>query len=158
MPSDSLCDILKNKRIVINLSDYTMAVTGQLLDNIYATQDKLTAKGIPYIRSSARTWLTFDFENRGKSEEELKKGFAACNSADCQRLHKGVLYRCHHQYAGMRLGTCPEAEDDIIRIHECSTEELREACDYLERKEFVDACRYCNWPFDAQQVPAAEQV
>ena len=158
VPSDSLCDILKNKRIVINLSDYTMAVTGQLLDNIYATQDKLKAKGIPYISSSARTWLTFDFENRGKSEEELKKGFAACNSADCQRLHKGVLYRCHHQYAGMRLGTCPEAEDDIIRIHECSTEELREACDYLERKEFVDACRYCNWPFDAQQVPAAEQV
>jgi len=158
VPSDSLCDILKNKRIVVNLSDYTMAVTGQLLDNIQATQDKLTAKGINYLHSRARTWLTFDFENRGKSEEELKKGFAACNSADCQRLHKGVSYRCHHQYAGMRLGTCPEAEDDIVRIHEFSTEGLREACDYLEKKVFIDACRYCNWPFDAQQVPAAEQV
>lgn len=158
VPDDELCQLLKNDRIIINFSDYTEAVDGRLLENIYKTHEKLQQHGIRYIRSYARTWQTFSFEMNGKDEKELEKSLACCSCAECQRLHNGILYRCHHQYAGMNLEKIPVNEDDIIRIYDYDDEGLRERCDYFEDKKHILACKYCNWPFDAESVPAAQQV
>ncbi len=158
VPKDSLCEILKNKRIVINLSNYTEAVQGELLSRIYKTREKLEQAGISYISSYAKTWLDFNFDDKGRNEKELQHNFSNCNSANCHRLYRGVLYRCHHQYAGVRLEKFDRKETDIIQIHKYTIEELREKCDEFEELLYIDACRYCNWPFDVKEVPAAEQV
>lgn len=158
VPGDSLCKILRNERIVINLSNYTEAVRGELLSRIYKTKEKFEQAGISYISSYAKTWLNFNFENKGRSKEELQYNFAHCNSANCHRLYRGVLYRCHHQYAGVRLGKFDIKESDVIRIHDYTIEELRKKCDEFEEISYIDACSYCNWPFDVEEVPAAEQV
>lgn len=158
VPDDELCEQLKNERIIINFSDYNEAVGGKLLENINVTHKKLQSYGIKYVRSYARTWQTFNFEMNGKTVEQLEKSLKYCSCAQCQRLHNGVLYRCHHQYAGMNLGKIPENEDDIIKIHEYNDKTLRERCDYFENKTHILACKYCNWPFDAESVPAAQQA
>lgn len=158
IPKDSLCQLLKNERIVINLSNYEGAVTGELLSRIYKTREKLEQAGIAYISSYAKTWLDYNFNNKRRSKEELAYNFLNCNSANCHRLYRGVLYRCHHQYAGVRLGKFDSKETDVIRIHDYTTEELRKKCDEWEELLYIDACSYCNWPFDVTEVPAAEQV
>ncbi len=158
VPKDSLCKILKNRRIVINLSNYTEAVQGELLSHIYRTREKLEQAGISYISSYAKTWLDFNFNNNGRNERELQYNFSNCNSANCHRLYRGILYRCHHQYAGVRLKKFGRKETDVIQIHEYTVKELRKKCDEFEELLCIEACRYCNWPFDVKEVPAAEQV
>lgn len=158
IPEDSLCQLLKNERIVINLSNYTGAVTGELLSCIYKTREKLEQAGISYISSYAKTWLDFNFNNKGESKEELQYNFSNCNSANCHRLYRGILYHCHHQYAGIRLEKLSKNETDVIHIHKYTIEELRKKCDAFEELSYIEACAYCNWPFDVKEVPAAEQV
>lgn len=158
VPNDELCDILKNPRIIINLSNYTSAVDGILLENIYQTIEQLKKHKIHYISSEAKTWLSFSFFNYKRSESELEKCFQACSARECHRVYKGTMYRCHHQYAGVQLGKFPEKPDEVIHIDDYTPEQLREACDRFEDLPYTSACQFCNWPFDAEEVPAAEQL
>lgn len=158
VPDDELCALLANERVIINFSNYTEAVSGTLLENIYATRRQFEKHQIRYINSYARVWQTFDFEDNHKDEAELQKSLSCCSCEECHRLSEGVLYRCHHQYAGAKLGKIPIKEDDIIRIYDYDKEALRQRTDFFENRPYILACRYCNWPFDAQTVPAAEQL
>ena len=158
VPSDDLCRLLSHNRIVVNFSNYKSAVTGALLENIFTTQKKFDVFSVNYIISSAKTWLSFTFDPQHKSEEKLIKGFQVCEGKDCHRLYNGILYYCHHQYAGVQLGKFKLHEGEYIDVQELSPEELRKACDAFEEVPYIEACEYCNWPFDAEQVPAAEQL
>lgn len=159
IPDDSLCELLKNERIVLCLSNYTDAITGELLSHIYKTIEKLKQEEISYFSSYAKTWMEINCDKKEKSEEELQYNFLHCYGANCHALHRGILYRCQHQYAGgMRLGKFDVKESDIIHIHEYTVEELRKRCDEFEEMLYIDACRYCNRPFDTKEVLAGEQL
>lgn len=158
VPDNELCAILKNERIIINFSNYTDVLTGNLLNNIYETQEILKKYDIRYISSYAKMWQTFNFDDNGKDAAELQKSLACCSCAECQRVDHGVIYRCHHQYAGNRLGKIPYNESDIVNIYDYDDQGLRERCDKFEDMPYILACKYCNWPFDAESVPAAEQL
>lgn len=159
IPKDSLCEILQNERIILLISNYTDAVTGELLSNIYKTREKLKQKGLSYLMSYSKTWLDLNCNERKKSKKELQYNFEHCYRKDCHGLHRGILYRCQHQYAGgVQTGRFDIQEAGIIHIHDYTVEELRKKCDEFEEISYIDACSYCNWPFDAEEVPAAEQV
>lgn len=158
VPDDAVCRLLQNDRVALNFSNYSGAVDEHLDARIRATREKLDAFGIPYICSCAKTWLSFTFKEQQRTEEELTRNFRQCSASDCHRLYKGTLYHCHHQYAGIQLGVLSEHEGETIHLDAYDTKGLTAACDAFEATAYIDACRYCNWPFDAEEVPAAEQA
>ncbi len=160
-PSDKLIEILKNPRIVLMWSNYTHAVSGRLLENISRTRKKLEENGVKYIYSHAETWLDFSrsFDLSNKDEEKLKRDFDDCHIADCLRLHKGTLYRCPHHYAGIQLGKLEKKNEECVELNEIDdvivlSEKLYE----FRHLPYIDACKHCKLPYDAEEVPAAIQL
>lgn len=160
VPGEELCMVLKNPRIVVIWSNYVDTVQGTLLDNIRRTREAFETNGIEYIYSTSKTWLDFSsFEYVNKSETDLEHDFDDCFIANCHRLYDGVLYRCPHQYAAMRLGKIQIKETDCVEVSKYpDSEELSEALYAFKELAYVDACRYCVVPYKAQEAPAGEQL
>lgn len=160
VPDEELCAVLKDPRIVIVWSNYQDTVKGELLDNVNRTREIFAKESIEYIYSMSKTWLDFSsFDYADKSEEDLEKDFEDCFLANCHRLYEGVLYRCPHQYAAMRLGKIQIDEHDCVDINKAgSLEELSGKLFEFKNLQYVDACRYCVVPYKAQEVPAGEQL
>ena len=58
-----------------------------------------------------------------KTEEKLTQGFSDCFLHNCNRLYKGRLFVCPHQYAGLTLGELT-TDNETMNIHEYSKIEL----------------------------------
>jgi organic radical activating enzyme len=159
VPSDSLCRILKNNRIMLQMSNYEHQVSGRLLDNIMATRQKLAEQGIRYVFAPHPEWLDFSsFDLHHTDEKKPRRAFHHCQLMNCHRLYRGVLFRCPHQYAGIQLGELEKHPVECLDIHNLDARGLAEALTDFENVEYIDACRYCLLPFDAPVVPAGEQL
>ena len=160
IPSNELCEVLKNPRIVIVWSNYQDTLDGVLLDNVNKTREIFERENIRYIYSMSKTWLDFSsFEYVDKSEEDLENDFKDCFIANCHRLYEGILYRCPHQYAAARLNKVEVGEQDCVDVERAnSLEELSEQLYDFKMLKYVDACRYCVVPYKAEEVPAGEQL
>lgn len=159
VPSDSLCKILKNKRVVVNLSNYTDQVNDKLLENILETKEKMKLYKIEYVYSESKTWTDWgDFTFRNRPDVELKKNFKDCFIANCHRLYEGKLFRCPRQYAAIMLGEMQYTEGQYIDINKLTREELAIALDKFEQLEFTEACQRCDMPYDCPIVPAGLQL
>jgi len=157
VPSDSLCNILKNPRIMLQLSHYEQQVSGKLLENIKATKAKLAAKGIRYVFAPNSEWMDFhSFELHHKKKEQMVE--KCCPLLECHRVFKGVLYRCPHQYAGIQLKALNKYPVECVDIHEFSDRDLAGALDAFESLSYTDACLHCTMPSDATIVPMGEQL
>ncbi len=159
-PDIKLCEVLKQPRLVLLLSNYQDTVKGALTENIIRTKDILEKEGIDYIYSMSKTWLDFSsFDFVEKSAEQLENDFEECHIANCHRLYEGVLYRCPHQYAAARLKKIPIEDGEYVNIGRAGTrEELSKLLFEFKQLKYVDACRYCALPHNAEEVPAGEQL
>ncbi|HHT9158323.1 MAG: hypothetical protein A2099_08030 [Planctomycetes bacterium GWF2_39_10] len=159
IPTDLLCDILKNPRIMLQVSNYEHQTSESLLKKITATKLKLKEKGIRYVFSPHLEWRDFSsFALHNTEEKVLKKVFKNCPILNCHRLYNGVLYRCPHQYAGIQLGKLEKYSIECIDIHRYTNKDLGKALEEFENIDYIDACRYCTLPYDAPVVPAGEQL
>lgn len=160
VPNDKLLKVLKNPRIVIVWSNYLDTLDGILLQKVNETRNVFQRENIDYIYSTSKTWLDFSsFDYVEKSEEDLNRDFEDCFIANCHRLYEGVLYRCPHQYAAMRLNKLEILENNCVDIEKSdSLEALSEQLFEFKNLNYVDACRYCVVPYKAQEVPAGEQL
>lgn len=159
IPSDELCEIMKNPRFMLSVSNYEKVATGKLLENIMITREKLDKFGIKYLFTTNFEWLDFSsFDNQKKSLEVLKQGFKDCFISICHRIYKGKLYRCPHQYAGIQLGKLQEKPIECIDIHSLNENELAQALEKFEDLEFINACQHCKLPYNAEPATAGEQL
>lgn len=161
IPSDELCEIMKNPRFMLHVSNYEKTATGKLLENIYKTREKLERLGVKYLFTKNFEWLdfsSFDENKNNNSEKQLKKVFENCFLINCHRVYKGKLYRCPHQYAGIQLNKLQEIPVECINLHSMTDIELAKALEDFENVDYIDACKYCSLPFDAEPVPAGEQM
>lgn len=158
IPSDSLCEVLKDNRMIVTFSNYTDVAKGKLLENIYKTKEKFDKEGVRYIFSSSKTWLDFtSFDLVEKEEEKLKQRYQDCFLSHCRRLYQGILYSCPHHYSGAQLEKLDMLSGEYIDIHHLSTDELASALDQLQDLEYIDACKYCAMPY-AKEIPAGLQL
>ena len=159
VPSNELCQILKNPRFMLQISNYEKQATGNLLENIYATRKILQDQGIPYIFTQNFEWQDFtSFDLHHTDEDMLKTIFNACMLRNCNRLYNGILYRCPHQYAGVELGILKRRAVECVDINTHDEPSLAKAIEAFENVSYIDACRYCLMPFDAPPVPAGIQL
>lgn len=159
VPKEELLEILRDPRIVINLSNYTAQAKGVQLENILHTREVLAAQGIRYVYSESKEWTDWgDFHDRGYTDEELADHAAHCFCYNCHRVFQGKLYRCPHQYAGIQRGRMALREGEYIDLNTCDPDELARKLDAFEELPFTDGCRRCDMPFDCPVVPAGIQL
>lgn len=159
VPSDELCKIMKNPRFMLHISNYESTVEGKLLNNIHKTKEKLSSFNVKYLFTQNFEWLDFNsFDKHEATEEYLKKAFDKCFLKNCNRVYKGKLYRCPHQYAGALLNKLEELPTECVDIHSIQTKDLGKELDKFENVDFIDACRYCELAFNPIPVPAGIQL
>ena len=158
VPSDDLCELLSKERFEVFISNYQITLNERLSDNVRATIEKLKQYNVNFLESRRQGWLDFaDFGLICDDEEKVKDRFRNCFVHTCNRLFKGVLYHCPHEYAGAQLGHF-DSNADILHIHEYTTEELAEKFDEYKDKEFFESCKYCKLPYDAEPVLSGIQM
>lgn len=156
-PKERLLQELRHERVTVNVSSYSLHVTKAQREHIDTTLNALQSNGCQWFMNENKTWLdcsSFDFVPQ--DEATLKHRFANCFLADCQRLDRGVLYRCVHQYAGVVTGQHPHAPE-AFNIHQFTDQELAKKLDWFNTLPYISTCSHCRLPFDAQVVPAGEQ-
>lgn len=159
VPGEDLCQIMKNPRFMLQISNYEKQATGKLLENINKTRQILKEQKIQYIFTQNFEWQDFSsFDLNNENKKSIKKIFEACPLHCCNRLFNGNLYRCPHQYAGVELGKLKKLEVESIEINKLDERDLAKALEAFENVEYIDACRYCTMPFDAPTVPAGLQL
>ncbi len=159
VPKADLLEVLKNPRVVINLSNYTAQAKGIHLENIRRTREALEARKIRYVFSESKEWTDWGgFHDRGRGDGELAYNAAHCFCYNCHRVFQGKLYRCPHQYAGIQQGRMEPVEGEYIDLNAWGPEELARKLDAFEELPFTDACRRCDMPFDCPVIPAGVQL
>ena len=159
VPKGELLNILKDPRIVLNVSNYTAQAKGRLLENIYKTMSLLNENGIRYVYSESKEWTDWGgFHDRGRTEEQLIENFSHCFIANCHRVFQGKLYRCPRQYAGIQQGKMELTEGEYVDLNRCASEDLARELDAFEELLFTDGCRRCDMPFDCPVIPAGIQL
>lgn len=159
VPKGGLLNILKDPRIVLNVSNYTAQAKGRLLENIYKTMSLLNENGIRYVYSESKEWTDWGgFHDRGRTEDTLRNNAAHCFCYNCHRVFQGKLFRCPHQYAGIQQGKMEPIEGEYVDLNRCSSEDLARELDAFEELPFTDGCRRCDMPFDCPVIPAGIQL
>jgi hypothetical protein len=159
IPSDSLCEILKNPRFMLTVSNYERILTGTLKERFFTTRRKLEERGIHYVYNPQLEWRDFSsFEPYEDPIHSLKDRYENCSLSHYRRLHKGILYHCAHQYAGIQLGKLMQHSHECVKIHEYTQKDLAVALEKFDKLPFIDACRYCAMPYDAKIVTPGEQI
>ncbi len=159
VPSDELCEIMKNKRFMLNISNYEKTATGKLLENTLKARKKLEESGVKYLYTTNFEWYDFSsFELHNTGEDRLKEVFKNCYLINCHRVYKSKLYRCPHQYAGIQLNKLKEFSIECLDIHSTDEKQTAEMLEKFENIDYIDACRYCKLPFDAEPVVPGEQL
>jgi hypothetical protein len=157
-PSPEQCKALSNPRIVIYISNYSKLLSENHSKKVAKTEQALHDGKVSFAYGSNDNWYDLSsFERAGDDEADLRTRFAGCFLHNCNRLHKGSLYRCPHHYSGIVLGKLA-SKDDIVHINDYSDTLLAEQLDKFIGAEFTDACRYCAMPFNAPFVPPGTQV
>ncbi len=158
VPGDDLCEVMRNERIMIYISNYQSALEGERKERRNKTIEKLGAHGVTYKVGRKEDWLDYrSFDQRNYSEDELERNFADCFLNECNRLYKGTLYTCPHQYAGVNLGKLKPV-DGTVRIYEYDPDQLSEELERFRSIKTLDACRYCKLPYNAEKAVSGEQV
>lgn len=158
VPSDELCQVLANERFEIMISNYQITLSDKLKENVSATIEKLKRYNVNCLVSRRQGWLDFaDFSLICDDEEKVKDRFRNCFVHTCNRLFKGTLYHCPHEYAGAQLGHF-DSNADILHIYDYTTEELAKKFDEYKEKEFFESCKYCKLPYDAEPVLSGIQM
>lgn len=159
VPGDDLCEVLRDDRIIVTVSDYSDRnnLTENQTARIRRTIDMLDAHRVNFVVYADRYWVDINDYSKGNvSEQKLKDNFAHCFLAACHRIYDGTLYHCPYQASGIKLGKIEKR--DCVDIHQLTPEQLTVALDNFERAAFIDACRYCNLPKGPREVPAGRQL
>lgn len=159
VPNDRLAACLAHPRIAVNVSDYGSAVDGKLRTNLDRFLGVLDRHRVAYCVLGNKVWFDLGrFERLDLDVDVLRTSFANCAFTNCMTIADGVLYRCPHQLAGMRLGQLPAIEGETVDIDRLAGPALVAALDRFVDLDVIDACGCCRLSAGAHEVPAAVQL
>lgn len=158
VPKDDLCKTLVELNVEVYISNYRAALEGRLRENRNRTIEKLKEFGVPFVEGAKQDWKDFrSFKEMPYTEEEASRNFSDCFIHNCNRLYRGILYTCAHQYAGEQLGILP-AKDGVLRIHEYTPQQLAKELNHFRELPTIDACMHCKMPYRAEPALSGEQI
>lgn len=158
IPSDELCSLLSNERFEVTISNYQITLNDALRERVSKTTQKLQDAKCNVLIGKRQGWMDFaSFDLVCDDEEKVKERYRNCFIHTCNRLYKGVLYHCPHEYAGALQGHF-DSHKDILHIYDYTTEELSKKLNEYKEREFFESCKYCKLPYDAEPVVSGIQL
>lgn len=159
--NDSQCKILKSVNAWLSVSDY-----GELSRNLTQLKSKAEEFDIPCEIKGVSFWTKCSsFVKHNRTKEELTKVFQRCCARNLASLLKGKLYPCPFIANAFNLCAVPQFKNDYIDLLEPVEKNiLKEKARKLFKREFFDACRYCEGRptpediKDEDKIPPHEQA
>lgn len=146
IPTENVLKAIKNKKVIIYISDYK-----KFLPQIAKKQDDiirlLSERNINYDIPSINEWYDTgvgNFSKRAYSTEETKKLYNKCFMKNCNTLLNGFFYMCSRGAHSMNLGFVKKVDTDFADVRKYDFLEIRDKIKYLYKKDFINACQYCD--------------
>jgi len=148
LPKPNLCAVLADPRIVVYISNYSNVLPDKTTRRVTQTIATLEASGVSFVHGSNANWYDISsFEHLEEDDASVKNRYEKCFLHTCNRLHRGLLYRCPHHFSGVVLDKLDSS--DVVSIHEGSEADLVARLEAFVAQPFATACRNCAMPFNA---------
>ena len=137
----SLWEELHRPNIRVSISDY-----GLLSKNKNKLYGECKKRHINIeIEENKRFYDTGNMKKRNRTEEQLQTVFMECGTL-CRSLFNGEFHYCPRSSHGTDLGIIKKYNNEYVNLFENQTDlEIREEIRTLiNRKEFIEACDYCD--------------
>ena len=163
VPTPDLLKIMKNPKCSFRISDY-----GELSRKLSEIKAILNDENIKYEVTNYTGWDRLPLiEYRNESDAELNQKFATCTT-NALYVKSGYITYCNF-LAGIRAldeTAIPNMSDSYVNLFESENTEdnirhIKEYIERLQKRQFVNACRYCPGNHCLQfenKVPVAEQT
>ena len=151
-------NIYKNSKVFFKISDYGRHSKHSKIPEL---ENILKINNINFLTERVVTWQNaaiIGFQNR--TPELTKKTFGTCCVNDALTLLHGNLYICPFSAHAENLHAIPHNHADTIDlIHGTYDEIYNKLYSFIYKKEYIEACNYCNGrDYAVGDVEAAVQV
>jgi organic radical activating enzyme len=158
VPGDELLEQLKSDYVTVDLSNYSMSLNQRQKNKIIRTKEILVKHGVHLFEATDFSWSdnnSFDWVR--DDDARLAYRFSRCTLKDCYRLADGKMFRCLHHYAGYASGKL-SIDSSVVDIRDADRKTLARQLNEFLALPYIDACRRCELPFDAQLVRSGKQL
>lgn len=140
LPKPEILELLKNPKILIEISDY-----GQL-EKMSRLVELLEAHDIFFKVLTDQQWTDMGgVECRNRTEEEMRFSYLNCNQSKVIKgFHNGRFHTCARSSRMLELGVYQSERDYFDLNAEDAGEQIREKLKTLYYSESADACNYCD--------------
>ena len=145
--------------MLVHISNYMNECPEKMLNNLESLKSTLSTHNVKHFVVKNTEWLDISqFQDNGLTDDVLETVFSKCFINYCHRLHKGILYRCPHQYAGVQLGKLSPKSGQYIDIRSLDSTALADALESFEDLKVLNSCRHCSMAVGPSKVPAGRQI
>lgn len=144
IPDENNLRALAKPKIRLHISDYGV-VSGQI-ERLVEVLKEWNIKF--YVRSYDEWQDAGNLVCRKNSINKMKEIFSVCFERNCVTFFRGQLHRCPRSAHAMNLGAMPDIKDDYVDLSNWNgdIEQLKKQLKYLQEKEYIMACNYCDGP------------
>ena len=155
IPSDrKVIRILRNKRIIVCISEYPMVDRKKLIDF-------LEKNHIQYRIDKMKFWVDYgNIEKKNRTKKQLKRQFSICGHV-CWSLVNGQVHLCPRSSHGTDLGFIHHNDGDYVNLLDSrmNVSLKRKKLNDLSRKKCIMACDFCDYGTKySKKVPVARQI
>lgn len=144
VPDKNNLRALANDKVRVHISDY--GLPNNKIDQLVSVLNEWKIQY--YVRAYDEWQDAGNLICRNHSIENMKEIFSVCFERNCITFFKGKLHRCPRSAHAMNIGAMPDVADDYIDLSNWDKDvvELKEQLKYLQGKEYIMACNYCDGP------------
>lgn len=149
IPTDDICNTLKNKDIYVFLDDYRMSLEDG--DKKYkAVYEQITKYGIRFVDNHVDKWIRMYIPEEDKririSDAELENKYTICNNPwSC--LKQGKISSCNYAMYADKAEICKMQEDECFDLRDYNPSRKKELIEFRLRylqKGYVEFCNQCG--------------
>lgn len=157
IPNENTLGQMTRNKVQVRISDY--GFNKPTIDRFTKVLDE--RKIVYYVNPYSDWQDAGGLSARGYTAEKMKSIFSSCFERNCITFYRGQLHRCPRSAHAMRLGAMPNISSDYIDFvnYEGTNEALVAAIKTLLKRDYIQACNYCDGPNrNTQSIKAAIQV
>ena len=160
IPGDEILTALKSYNVQMRISDYHIEENKAVIPELINILETHAVRYYYYsFKSGESLWYAkggLEME-READDATVKKRFQTCKNNTCLTLENAKLCWCTRAINAPLIQGFDAKGGDFLRV--ADSRALRyKILMYLEKKRFMEACRYCRGTDEAYLVPPAEQM
>ncbi len=158
LPDPKYTELLQHEKVLIIATDYGAHLSRKLPE----FRQYMEENHIRHNILKMTEWLDCSaIGQHNRTEEQNQEIFKLCCAKNMATLSDGKLFRCPYAANAFRLQAVPDCPKDYVDIFSDHTSlELKTKMkDYLESKDYLSICDYCNGrPLSGVEVEPAIQA